>query len=273
MSEETKYPRQVYAAQNTKVSFSVDAFLVKVVGAEGEPPLEIYRKGLSRLSLNIFENKAGGHHVHANLRISDLAGVWETGHAAFQAETLMSALPMNQIMAALSPTQQKTSGGHEKEITNAKTILTMGTYKGRSPYDILASDPGQVDGLVRQREFLMKNADKYPRNKAQADAISAALTLFESGQMNQAEGETAAQTHRTTVLFAPLPHPLVRKEADGLCPTYELEIDWVHGNEYPVEIRIRNYKAPVVRRESGAVNVQTSGRKERSRRIWQDLKC
>lgn len=280
---ETKYPRQIYAAQHRTISLSVEAVLVKSVGADGHPPLEIYQEGLSRFVFSIFENKHGGQSATANIRVQDVAGMFAAAQAAYQNEMFWESGPARamslQAQAIRKCVLELKSGTGKKENMSGETArmahtralanvtMAMGTYKGKSPLNILTADPSQRDGLIHQRDFLLKNVDKYPRNQEQADAISAALELLQqgclTGESDAGQGGMDVSMQLEPVpLFVPLPHPLIRKEQNGLCPTYEIGLRWICGREYPVEILIRNYKAPVIRQDNGAVQVQTEARQD-----------
>jgi len=136
--------------------------------------------------------------------------------------------------------------------------LTAGQYKGRTPAEILMADPSATKALNEHYKWLKENLPKYKNNQRVMDAIVEAAKLFEEGKLS-AETVTKTVNHGSIVLYKPVTKPLVRKTNDkGACFTYELSIIGYLDDDYPVEVTIRNYYAPVITKEDGTINVVAS---------------
>ena len=90
------------------------------------------------------------------------------------------------------------------------------------------------------------------------DAITEALHMLEKGLLHAEDGTVASVNQLRlgdVVLYEPLPKALIRKEDEqGFCPVYEIGIIWHIGDRYPIEVSVKNYKAPVERKGSGIIN-------------------
>ena len=162
----------------------------------------------------------------------------------------------------------------KKEELKAKALsatMTMGNYKGKTPFAFIGEklgDPAemkkQADQLRRQSEFLRKNLDKYPANQAQIDAIEAALTYYNAGYFNGADNSGTEDTPSGIVLEIPLlkaepkPNRFKKDDKTGLCPVYELSIKYLIGYRSPVQFTLVTYDAPVNTDQTGRLNVQRS---------------
>ena len=98
---------------------------------------------------------------------------------------------------------------------------------------------------------------KYPKNKEQMEAITETGRLAKAGNLNAEDAESVAAT--SFVLYDTGMKPLMRKtdpKYPGMNATYELKVEWEFGQKYPVKIRIENYFAPVITKDSGMLNVE-----------------
>lgn len=140
-----------------------------------------------------------------------------------------------------------------------------GRLKGKTAAEVLMESGEQV--LMSHRKFLSDHLKDYSGNQKQIDAIDAAMKLKKAGLL-QEKKETATERQpangRGIILFEALYRSLIRKASpDGIAPVYDIRITWYLGQEYPVEIQIDNYKAPVVQRANGTLNVSASKANQR----------
>ena len=114
-------------------------------------------------------------------------------------------------------------------------------------------------------KWLAANAEKYPKNKEQMEAILETGRLAKEGTLNIEEAESASATSFTIYDTGMKPR---RRKTDprypGMNEIYEMRIEWVFGQNYPVRVRIENYYAPVVTLDSGMMNVEKSKRNPES---------
>lgn len=279
-----KYPKEVYSALTSTKTFSVDAELFPAMAKKGESPYKVYDNSFSRLVLTIV-NKTKGKPVtfpKANISAFEVPALVENSRAAKSADAFLALPFIKQIFVLL-----KESVGLIKKCGNAvntvytfittgkkpvvkqentqyagtfaKTVkINNGNYKGKTPFEILIEDPNQVEGLQKQYAWLQQNLEKYPKNKEQMEAINEAIYMLNNGLLKSDNGESIEASSLElgdVVLYEAMPKALIRKQDDkGLCPVYEIGIVWHIGDKYPVEIVIKNYKAPIQRAENGAIN-------------------
>ena len=141
------------------------------------------------------------------------------------------------------------------------TIITSGTLKGKTPASALLENASKNKPLLlNQRRWLQQNLPKYPKNQEQITAIEEALTLFDNGKL---DGSLSAACPAPETIYSTGMRPLIRrKKENGKCFVYEISIVWNAGVKKPFEITIRNYYAPVIKTESGLLNVQAQQREE-----------
>ena len=160
----------------------------------------------------------------------------------------------------------------------AQSSFAGGNNKGKTPYDLLMegdiTDPGviakNVENLKQQRDFLEKNLDKYKNNRFLIESIDAAFRLVGGdGRLKPGAAERPASADASAqtasgfgeiVLHAPVAKGNQYKpdEKTGLYPSSEIGIKWVVGEDYPIEITIRNYMAPIRFYDDGRQNTLIS---------------
>ena len=162
------------------------------------------------------------------------------------------------------------SSGKEKGETTKNpaytTVITSGKLKGKTPAALLLEDAQKNCGmLLNQKNWLESNLSKYPRNKVQIEAIEDALTLLDAGKLAT---EDADAGYHTEIVYSSGMRPLIRrKRPDEKSFVYEIVIRWNGGADKPVEIEIRNYYAPVIKKENGLLNVMIKDRADETRNV------
>lgn len=216
-------------------------------------PLKIY-SSFSRFIFTLID--AEKKSVTANLRVTEAAGLFA-----------ISRYAEKRHYDALY--QQKPLAEDEKELDRSSPAFTRkfstGKMKGKTPVQVLleAEDKTKaVEQLNRQWKWLKEQNDNNPDsayakgNREQMEAISQAAKLYQSGKL-----DGVSHTARTDSIvlypggFRPLRN---RKQQNGKTFVYEMQIEWILGDAYPVRITIRNYYAIVNENQNGTLNVQAA---------------
>ena len=213
-----------YEANIKGVSLTVESHFA-YAGDFGEPPKQIFAN-FSRFVISVIDKNATPKCVTSNLRTDDFPAVLRKGQWAF-----------DRCLEAEYP--------EGDDLSSAYTVkLTMGTFKGKSPAQVLRENPKNADDLRKQFDYLDHNAQQYPANRVQMDAIIEALALFRDGKLQR--NSTVITVHDSGPR-----HLASRGQKNGKTFCYQLSIVCQPGNNYPFEVTIANYYAPVIDRPGG----------------------
>lgn len=241
MSErnEIKYPKEIDSVVRTK-TFCINAELTKPDTDNGDSPLKLYSR-FSRFPITLINEKKV--FANANINVTDMIDIMKRSEFAYNKEMELSM-------------QTQTI---ENDVSSAYTVqISSGMLKGKTPAQALLESPDNLKALVNQFNFLKQNLDKYPRNRVQMQAIKEAKTLFESGKLTESKAQ--GNTNNFEIYKSGF-RPLKRKSReDGMCFVYDVKITWNFKQNYPLEIEIQNYYAPVTTDDRGMMNVQFSQR-------------
>lgn len=292
MSEQIKYPKEVFSALTRDKVLSITAHFIPVQQDSGVSPYKIYQPKTSRFVVSIV-NKADKTYPAGNIRMDEIAGIIANTKSAHQVDTFARIPVFHQMFSALKqankglkevtrlihglqdafrilynfvrtgqvPSKNKAVQEETESASLSKTVLIgNGKMKGKTPFQLLAENPQAIVDLNSQYEWLKKNLEKHPNNQLQMDAISEAIDLFNKGKISLGDvGVGDNLTFGTIPLYEPAPRALLRHADEaGLCPVYEVGINWHVGERSPIEIRVKRYKAPVITSETGAINPQCS---------------
>lgn len=158
-------------------------------------------------------------------------------------------------MARMMEKMHKKEAAAEPEKSSAYTVvITAGRLKGKTPAAVLLQDAEtNLPFLENQKKWLTQNLGRYPKNAVQIDAIDEALSLYHAGKLDASANSAGPVSER---IFGTGMRPLVRRtRKDGKSFVYEIEINWNGGTAKPVEVKIKNYYAPVIKNEKGLLNV------------------
>ena len=123
--------------------------------------------------------------------------------------------------------------------------------------------------LLNQVDWLQKHLAQYPRNQVQIDAINEALRLFDTGKLTAQSAPSQPVERTDNEIYKSGMRPLIRrKNKNGKTFVYEVKISWIPGSEKPIEIEIKNYFAPVVKRENGLLNVMAKEKEEEIKNVF-----
>jgi len=245
----TKYPWDIWSAVR-KQTMSVEAHLFpaeafpKDPQEEGESPLTGH-SGYSRFVVTVINAEKVA--LSANIPIREIAGI--------DAKTKFAATKQFEYDC-----RQKSEG-----VSPAYTVkITTGTFKGKTPAEVLLENPANREKLTSHYNWLKENLAKYPNNKHQMEAIIEASNLEKAGNL---KGEVSDTGYKPSVKIYEAPmRPLASKkrEEDGKWLVYEFYIKWNVGDNYPVSVEIVNYYAPVEKKPDGTLNVKVSERDNES---------
>lgn len=235
MENKVRYPLEVNNIVRKK-TFYVNSHLSPANPEEGEPPLKIFGHW-SRYEFCVINDQKKA--ATANVDLASMRKILRESNIYFQRH--MNLLSRNK------------SGKATTSI--AYTTKLTGKYNGQTPADILLSkgEQGKTE-LENQKQWLVNNLARYPKNQGQIDAINDAINLYANGQLDKSKASNTRQT-----VYCVTTRPLIRKKAPQqiinkypqnlqavIHPCYEIKIDWDLGAEgYPVRVSIFNYYCPV----------------------------
>lgn len=236
------YPYDIVTFKRQK-TLSIESHLV---AALDESPMKIVDETFSRFVINIINKEAPAGHKACffNLHPEELPKIQAITQKAFNSQMEKS------YCTAPSPALNRP----------AFTVrFKFGNLKGKTAAEILANDyeKGKVV-LKEQYKFLKEGLAKYPNNQVEMDAISDSATLT-AEDLELVRSGTCSDSGDVYQIFSLAARPLTRKTNEaGLSFCYEGSILWDTSRNYPVSVSIKNYYAPVVKKENGMLNVQVS---------------
>lgn len=223
------YPYDIVSYVRTNKTFAISAqFSVETK----ESPLKVF-SSFSRFVLVAINDKKA---ATGNLHISDLAGIVNATKYAYNKHMELKNKPISE--GSTSP---------------AFTVrFTSGALKGKTPAEVLLSDPENGKTLLnKQYIWLKSNLDKYPNNQKLMDAIK------DAGNIDVSAVPKSESVAPVTIISVEN-RPLIRnKRADGMAPCYEYSVIWDFSRKYPVVCTIRNFYAPV-KEKNKLLNIEIS---------------
>ena len=240
-------PMELCSIVHANQTFAVRNGL-SMAGVNGDsfPPLKLY-SAFSRFGLTLIQDHK---FVTANLKITELPAIIQKSHICAQEEMNL------QMNATVAPKEEKSpaytvklSGRDFAGITPAQALLNAG------------SDPKGIEEVKKKLNglysWLKQNADRYPRNKTQMQAIAEAGKLLAEGKLNAEDAADATSEGKEILIFDSSFRPLTRRpQRNGKSFVYEYSIRWTLGNNYPVSLQIKNYYAAVIKTQRGTQNVK-----------------
>ncbi len=241
-----KYPYDIFKAANQKATFTVEGHFVS---AMEESPMKVFNPSFSRYICTIISD---GSVAYFNIHISDLPGMRARTDVAVQMDVKPAAV-MTEGAAGTSPAFTRR--------------FFSGNLKGKTPIEVLLSDPGSgKKALNDQYVWLKSNLEKYPKNKELMEAIEDAA----SQDLSTLQASPPQDGSKAPVTILDIGcRPLQRKvREDGKCFCYEGKVTYNPAMNYPVTVEIKNYYAPVTKRENGTLNVQIGSKDAASEKAY-----
>ena len=246
--------RQIFSAGRKDGFFYVTSNLGPAKAADGVPPMETYAKW-SRFHFNIVIG--GKSSVRANLKPTEVADPKLRTQFAYQKHLEAECSSFGSVGTGAA-------GGGNMASPAYSVKFGMGTLKGKSPAEVLMENPANVNMLLTQKEFLAKNADKYPKNREQMNAIDDAINLLNAGMLS-AESAVAASNPPITIFESDLQPQATKLRQDGKTLVYTMKITFTPGDKSPVYIEIVNFYAPSMRTPDGRVIVKAGDKSDEVR--------
>ena len=106
--------------------------------------------------------------------------------------------------------------------------------------------------LLNQVDWLQKHLAQYPRNQVQIDAINEALRLFDAGKLTTQSAPSQPVERTDNEIYKSGMRPLIRRKNKN-------------GKTF---VEIKNYFAPVVKRENGLLNVMAKEKEEEIKNVF-----
>lgn len=238
-----KYPKQLDSVVRTDKTLGVDFELSTPTEKEYEDnrkmPLEMH-SGFSRFVLTILVK---GKAAKANIPASAAAYIQKKTEFA-----------MEKIL------EYKMNGnGEEEQLSLAYTQKIFGKNFNKTAAEIL-QNPNMKNDLIKQRDFLKQNMDKYKANKLQVEAIDEAIRLLDEGKLDK---KGVNNSNKTIEIYnEDIKIPNANKiDGDGNTFVYSLSIVCSLDRDYPFAINITNCYAPPVNK-GGRVTVEMSKAKD-----------
>ena len=239
-----KYPYEIASSiaqvKGESRTLSVEAHFTR---RTDDKPMQIFDDNFSRFKMTVV---ADGKGAYCNIPIDELAGI-----------TKKTDFAMNKHLENMY-----SSVSSENSSPAFTERFAAGNLKGKSPADVLRENGEKGKEILnKQYSYLKENLAKYPRNQVLMDAIIAASKL----NLEELKESAPAASCKPISIINIGCRPLIRKKReDGKCFCYEAYVMWDTTKNYPVNIRLVNYYAPVQTRENGSLNVQLSEKDEKS---------
>lgn len=240
----TKYPLDLSPIQNKTDTLTIVSNLYESVGCSNDnkimpdSPYKVYN-AFSRYVFTLISNRDKSV-VTANIPVKAIAGIRRKTDYAFQKH-------MDNLYS-------QNDSAMDEDLSPAYTVILSGGYlKGKTPAQALLENDANKGHLNEQYEFLRKNLDKYPGNQIQMDAIKDASKLLSEGRLVAKKAPAANAIEIYSADMRPLKSKI---RDDGKWFVYSINIKWNIGQNYPVEVSISNFYAPVDKREDGTLNVR-----------------
>ena len=241
---EKKYPLQTYKIKRTNKTLGVDYYLFAPERTDNScSPLELHN-GFSRFLFTLVDKSAPDVTVtpKANIPIKDLACIKQKTDIAMYLYFVGSSHPTNQ-------------DDEENLFANSPAFtkkLLSNNYKGKTPAEVLIENPQEKENLIKTKQWLQANIEKFPRNKEQIEAIDDALNLLEIGEL-QGSPSSSHATSRSSVLslYKTEYKHMSQKNEQGYSLVYSISITFDASKNYPFTVEITNCFAPIKTLPSG----------------------
>ena len=166
-SKSSKYPMQCWSTLHTKKTMSCDCQLSPPREDDDDAYLGLH-SGFSRFVVTIIDKESN----EVKVVKSNIRALTEVPYLLEQYEAAKYKKLMHK-------------GEDEKEEVSPAYRVTIktGTYKGKTPAEVLLNDSSKVNELERSKKWLQDNVNKYPGNQEVIDAIEDAINLLELNEL------------------------------------------------------------------------------------------
>lgn len=203
----------------------------------GNEPLKLYHNAFARFNFVIINSNKKP--ASASIKVNEIPYIMTASDYAAKKELDLSL----------------TKSDDEKlDVAYTAKIIT-GKHAGKTPAQLLLD----VDNIEENKQFLVshynwlkENLSKYPNNKHLMQAISNATNLYKEGKLKDIKVDNADEM---MIYNSGYRFNIRKQREDGKTLIKELSIKWIFKRNYPLQICIKNYYAPVKRNDDGTVNV------------------
>ena len=250
----TKYPKDV-AVSRAKQTLSIASYLFKPDVEKGESPKTLFGHFSRYIFTVINEQKQA---LAGNISPLDVIGpITKRSEIAYAEE-------MRRQINGMAAIATDATTNSEAPTIGRTTAFFAGEFKGKTPVQVLLEHPdGSYDQKLQgQFDWLKSNVERYPKNKTLMDAIQDAFRLKNEGKLNGEQPTQAAVPSQSFVVYQSGYRPNMYKgetrNGTQMYPVFEIDILWNFGKNYPVDVSITRYFAPVEKKDDGRLNVTKS---------------
>ena len=232
-------PNEIFVAQNQTNTLGVSMILVLPDGAEiGKK----YAK-MSRVTFSLQEN--GGNSVKANIAFADWAGIVRDFEVCRQ-------IDINRKISGVTSVNTNNNGNCG---SLASSVMLNGRLKGKTPLQVL-NEPNGRNTLLEQRDYYVQHLQSFPSNATFIDAIDDALNNPQNANVQSVPVASGIYTIYKALLHGNCNKP--HQQMQNMFYTTDCIIEYLFGNNYPINITISNYYAPINRDATGRQQVVAS---------------
>ncbi len=243
MNNETKvskYPNEAVSIVRQK-TFSWAPTFVLAESKNGEDPAKVHDSRYSRVDVTLIDKDKT--FVSSCIKQPALAGIIKASDYAF-----------NKHMDALYGPKAPSTGASDKAYSMK---FMSGNLKGKTVAEVALTDGEET--LKNQYEFLKKNVEKFPKNKELMDAINITVKALREGKLSEADTAKAAAPF-ITIYEAMKGNPYKpHKENGKIFFVHDTKVHYYLGDNYPVNITIKNFYAPLIKDENGKQTIDMKG--------------
>lgn len=211
--------------------------LTKATFELGNEPLKLYHNAFARFNFVIINSNKKP--ASASIKVNEITYIMTASDYAAKKELDLSL----------------TNSNDEKLDVAYTTKIKTGKHAGKTPAQLLLDADNIEENkkfLVNHYNWLKDNLKKYPNNKYLMQAISNATNLYKEGKLKDIKVDNIDEM---MIYDSGYRFNIRKQRDDGKTLIKELSIKWIFKRNYPVQICIKNYYAPVKRNEDGTVNV------------------
>ena len=242
VNKKSKYPEEC-ASIKRQQTFSVTPRFVLAKSADGEDPAKLHNSNFSRVDFTIIDKDKT--FVNSTVKFASIPGIICASQYAY-----------TRHMGAIYEPQLQTTGTQNPAFSMK---FFSGSLKGKTVAQVALEEGEEV--LKKQYDWLKENIEKYPKNKNLMDAINETVKALRDGKLTNETAVATSSASYITVYDAMKgnPHkPL--KEGSNLFFVHDFKIRYYLGDNYPVNVTIKNYYAPIHKEESGQQKIDYNGR-------------
>lgn len=246
------YGRQVANARTKSKALSVECYLMmptkdEIFGKESKSPSKsplFMHSGMSRFYFTVIDT------------MQIINGHSATISANVPAEDIDIALLRTESLVQMEMAEERNAA---KVISNDKTGLAYtvpiaGKFGKRSAASILLDDSSQREELLKQVKWLEENLTKYKGNQKQIDAINEAVKLFDEDKLTG----SGIKSMQKDIYVSEYKYFPSRKDENGNTVCFKIQVTYHSGSDTPVNVRIENFLAPLVKSKIGTKVIQLS---------------